>query len=99
MSILKDRRRRRKGLNKKVEPFSWGELTFGKRLYDLRRMLLMVFVSGFVSLAMLYQLETYGYWEAKGAKVDGVVGYGIAYFFLAIFIVMAIATIKDWRRS
>lgn len=99
MSSLKSRRWLRKSLNKKSESPSWGELTFGKRLYDLRRMLLMVFASGFASLAMLYQLETYGYWEAKGAKVDGVVGYGIAFFFLAIFIVLAVATIKDWRRG
>jgi len=62
-------------------------------------MLLAAFGSGFASSIMLYQLQTYGYWEAKGAKVDGVVGYGIAYFFAAIFIFMISAIFKDWRRG
>ncbi|USD20448.1 hypothetical protein QT397_20575 [Microbulbifer sp. MKSA007] len=99
MSNLKDRRWRRKGLDRKIETPSWGELAFGKKLFNLRHMLLAVFTSGFISFAMLYQLITYGHWEAKGAKVDGAVGYGVAFFLLVIFIALLIATIKDWRRG
>ncbi|WP_299948751.1 hypothetical protein [uncultured Microbulbifer sp.] len=99
MSSLKERRWRRKGLDKKTEIPSWGELAFGKKLFDLRHMFLALFASGFVSSVMLYQLKTHGYWEAKGVKVDGVVGYGIAYFFVGIFMALVVAIIKDWRRG
>ena len=99
MSSLKDRRWRRKGIGNKVKSPSLGDLTFAKKLYHLRRMIIAVFASGLTSFAMLYQLETYGYWEAKGAKVDGAVGYGIAYLFLAIFMFLVVVTIKDWRRD
>ncbi|WP_444886395.1 hypothetical protein [Microbulbifer sp. JMSA008] len=99
MSNLKDRRWRRKGLDRKIENPSWGELAFGKKLFNLRRMFLAVFTSGFVSFAMLYQLTTYGYWEVKGVKVDGALGYGMTFFLLVIFIALLIATIKDWPRG
>ncbi|MBB3170199.1 hypothetical protein [Simiduia aestuariiviva] len=97
MSRFKKRRWRRDHLNRRTDYPSWGKEFFGERIYGLRYLLLALFVCCFVTFAMLLQLESYGFWEAKGARVGGVVGHGIAYIFAAISMGLLLAIIKEWR--
>ncbi|MBB3063286.1 hypothetical protein [Microbulbifer rhizosphaerae] len=95
---MKERSLRRKDINiGKAEESTWIKLVLGRKLYAHRKMVGASILSFFVSLLMFLNVIGNGYIEAKGAKIGGLVVYGIVGFFTIIFVFLVVGTFKEWK--
>ena len=93
---MKERRWRRKNIENKPEP-NFFERLVGSKIYSLRKMLGASMAGFCVAVLMSVDVFKDGHLEIKGAKVGGLIAYGITSFFILISLFMIIATLKEWK--
>ncbi|WP_237066870.1 hypothetical protein [Microbulbifer guangxiensis] len=96
MTAMKDRRWRRRGLNRKLAPSSPGflEAVLGRKIYAQRKMIGTSVFGVFVCFVLYLDVAENGLLEAKGAKVGAPIAHAIVAAFILITFFMIVATIK-----